>query len=104
MTSSGQGLTFSIGSVLGVLAGAVVGSLSKGQFRWEACDDPGELGRQILGGVLMGVGGVFAVGCSVGQGLSAFSVLAHSAPVAVLSIAVGVAVGLRQLMRGFAPG
>ena len=103
MTSSGAGLTFSIGSVLGVVAGAAVGSISKGHFRWEACDDPGELGRQIFGGFMMGIGGVLAVGCSVGQGLSAFSMLAYSAPVVLVAIGLGAAVGLRQLVRGFAP-
>ena len=56
MTSSGGGLGFSVGSVAGVIIGALIGSISKGHFRWEACDDPGELGRQILGGALMGVG------------------------------------------------
>lgn len=101
MTSSGGGLGFAVGSVTGVILGALIGSISKGHFRWEACDDPGELGRQILGGALMGVGGVLALGCSVGQGLTAFSTLTYSAPIVLLSIFIGAAVGLRQLIRGF---
>ncbi len=101
MTSSGGGLGFSVGSVSGVILGALIGSISKGHFRWEACDDPGELGRQILGGALMGVGGVLALGCSVGQGLTAFSTLAYSAPLVLHSIFIGAALGLRQLIRGF---
>ena len=100
--STGDGPGFAIGSVLGVVLGALLGSLSKGQFRWEACDDPGELGRQILGGALMGVGGVLALGCSVGQGLTAFSTLAFSAPLVLAAIAAGAALGLRQLIQGFA--
>lgn len=103
MTASGNALSFSVGSVIGVVLGAGFGSYSKGHFRWEACDDPRELRRQILGAAIMGPGAILAVGCSVGQGISAFSVLAFSAPVTFLSIFAGAAFGLRQLIAGFAP-
>ena len=102
MTASGGGLSFGIGSVAGVWTGAFIGSLIKGHFRWEACEDPRELRRQIFGAVLMGAGAVVAVGCSVGQGISAFSLLAYSAPVTFLAILAGAAIGLRQLIEGFA--
>jgi len=104
MTASGGGLSFGVGSVFGVLAGASVGSLIKGHFRWEACEDPRELKRQIIGAVCMGFGAVLAVGCTIGQGISAFSVLALSAPVTFVAIFVGAAIGLRQLITGFANG
>ena len=103
MTASGNALSFSVGSVLGVVLGAAIGSYAKGHFRWEACEDPRELRRQILGAAIMGPGAILAVGCSVGQGISAFSVLAFSAPVAFAAIFVGAAFGLRQLIAGFAP-
>lgn len=102
MTASGNALSFSVGSVLGVVIGAAIGSYSKGHFRWEACEDPRELKRQILGAAIMGPGAILAVGCSVGQGLSAFSVLAFSAPVAFVAIFVGASLGLKQLITGFA--
>ncbi|WP_319546659.1 YeeE/YedE family protein [Ruegeria conchae] len=103
MTASGNELSFSVGSVLGVVFGAALGSYSQGHFRWEACDDPRELKRQILGAALMGPGAILAVGCSIGQGVSAFSTLAYSAPVAFIAIFMGAALGLRQLISGFAP-
>jgi hypothetical protein len=103
MTSSGNSISFGTGSVVGVILGALIGSLIKGHFRWEVCDDPRELRRQILGAALMGVGAVVAVGCSVGQGLSAFSVLTFSAPVTLACILMGAAIGLRQLILGFEP-
>ncbi|NNE79111.1 MAG: YeeE/YedE family protein [Silicimonas sp.] len=103
MTASGRSLSFGVGSVAGVLAGAFIGSLIKGHFRWEACEDPRELRRQIFGAVLMGIGSVVAIGCTVGQGLSAFSVLALSAPVTAAAIFAGAALGLRQLITGFLP-
>ncbi len=102
MTASGNALSFSVGSVVGVVLGAALGSYSKGHFRWEACEDPRELRRQILGAAIMGPGAILAVGCSVGQGISAFSVLAFSAPVTFIAIFLGAALGLRQLITGFA--
>ena len=103
MTSTAGGLSFSVGAVAGVMAGAFAGSLVLGRFRWEACEDPRELGRQIGGAALMGVGGVVALGCSVGQGLSAFATLAYSAPVTVAAIAAGAVLGLRYMLVGFEP-
>lgn len=101
MTASGSAITFGVGSVIGVLIGSFCGSLIKGHFRWEACEDPRELRRQILGAVLMGVGAVVALGCSIGQGMSAFSVLAISAPITLGAIVLGAYIGLHQLIEGF---
>lgn len=94
---------FAVASVIGVPLGAALGSALRGVFRWEACDDARELRRQIFGAVLMGVGGVLALGCSVGQGLAALSVLSASAPVVILSIFVGARIGLFLLVEGM-PG
>jgi uncharacterized protein len=58
------------------------------------------LKRQVFGAALMGVGAILAVGCSIGQGLSAFSVLAYSAPIAFIAIFVGAALGLRKMLSG----
>ncbi|MGO4916706.1 YeeE/YedE family protein [Pseudogemmobacter sp. W21_MBD1_M6] len=103
MTSTSGGLSFSVGSVAGVLIGAFAGSTIKGLFRWEACEDPRELGRQVMGAALMGIGGVIAMGCSVGQGATAFATLAYSAPVTLAAICGGAMIGLTQLIRGFQP-
>ncbi len=101
MTGSLRPLSFAVGSITGVWLGAFIGSLMKGHFRWEACDDPRELRRQIIGAAIMGAGAVIAMGCTVGQGLSAFSLLSISAPVTFLAIFAGAALGLRQLIVGF---
>ncbi|SMX30926.1 YeeE/YedE family protein [Octadecabacter ascidiaceicola] len=103
MTASGQTLSFGIGSVAGVWLGAFIGSLIKGHFRWEACEDPRELRRQIFGAAMMGAGAAVALGCSIGQGLSAFSLLAFSAPLAFASMFIGARIGLRHLIEGFVP-
>ncbi|WP_439524062.1 YeeE/YedE family protein [Marivita sp.] len=103
MVGSAQPVSFAVGSVAGVWLGAFIGSLIKGHFRWEACEDPRELRRQIFGAALMGAGAVIALGCTVGQGISAFSMLAFSAPVTFIAIFAGASFGLRQLIVGFSP-
>lgn len=100
MTSTGSTVSFGLGSVAGVIVGAAIGAYWKGHFRWEACEDPRELRRQMLGAFLMGTGAVIALGCSVGQGLSAFSVLSYSAPVTSAAILCGATIGLRILIGG----
>lgn len=70
---------------------------------WEACDDPREFTRHLGDALLMGVGGVMAAGCTIGQGISAFSLLALSAPVALLGIVLGAKPGLTFLFEGL-PG
>jgi uncharacterized membrane protein YedE/YeeE len=100
MFASGLEPDFAIGSVAGVLIGAFAGSMIRDGFRWEACDDPRELKRQMGGAVLMGFGAVIAAGCSVGQGLSALSLLSFHAPVVAGAIWLGAWVGLRQLIVG----
>ena len=103
MTSTAGGISFSVGLVAGVLGGAFAGSTIRGLFRWEACEDPRELGRQVSGAALMGIGGTLALGCSVGQGVTAMATLAVSAPVTLAAIAAGGLFGLRQLIGGFQP-
>jgi len=50
----------------------------------------------------MGAGAVVALGCSIGQGLSAFSLLAFSAPLTFAAIFIGARLGLKHLIEGFA--
>jgi len=40
------------------------------------------------------------MGCSIGQGLSAFAVLGVTAPLALISMWVGAFLGLRYLIEG----
>ena len=100
MFSSGLAPKFGMGSVLGVILGGAIGSFIQDGFRWEACEDPRELRRQIGGAVAMGLGAVLAAGCSVGQGLSAFSLLSTTAPIVAASIWAGAWIGLRHLIVG----
>ena len=91
---------YGVGMVIGVVIGALVTALWHGDIRWEACDDARELRRHLGGALLMGIGGVLAAGCTIGQGVSAASVLAVSAPIVFLSIGLGARIGLCWLLEG----
>lgn len=93
---------YGVGLVLGVVAGSAVCAFRQHDVRWEACDDARELGRHLAGGALMGIGGVFAMGCTIGQGVTAVSALAISAPVVLASIFIGARMGLAYLIEGSA--
>ena len=69
-------------------------------MNWEACDDVPELRRHIFGAMLMGYGGILSVGCTIGQGISAMSLLTISAPITMISIMIGARMGLAYLLEG----
>lgn len=100
MTMSSTTVNFGIGATMGVIVGAFFGALIRKEFRWETADDVRETRRHLLGAFLMGTGGVYAGGCTVGQGLTAASILTISAPLVMLSIWCGVWIGLTMIMEG----
>lgn len=104
MTSTGAQLGFGIGSIAGVLVGAFCGAIAKKEWRWQTHDDAVEAKRQIAGAFFMGTGGMYALGCTFGQGLSAVSLLAISAPLALAAIWLGAWLGLLVLMEGSLAG
>ncbi|MBU1210319.1 MAG: YeeE/YedE family protein [Alphaproteobacteria bacterium] len=104
MTSTASQLSFGVGSTVGVLLGAFAGALYKREWRWQTHDDTVEAKRQITGAFLMGTGGMYALGCTFGQGLSAIALLAVSAPLALASIWLGAWLGLLYLMEGSLTG
>ena len=100
MTFTGSTLDFGIGSVAGVVAGAFLANLAKGTLRLEGFDGRREMVRHLGGAILMGFGGVTALGCTVGQGITAISTLALSGPLALAAIFLGAYLGLRFLETG----
>ncbi|BDU58257.1 hypothetical protein LMORI2_12390 [Limnohabitans sp. MORI2] len=89
-------LTTGVLAVVGVICGSAVSAIQSRTFRWESFADARDLGQHLVGGVLMGVGGVTAMGCTVGQGLSGLSTLSLNAVLAVLAIFTGAVLALRQ--------
>ena len=81
--------------VAGTLAGAFLTALLTGNARWESFTSPKHLAASASGGLLMGLGGVLAVGCSIGQGLSGLSTLAFASLPACIGIVVGALLVLK---------
>lgn len=100
MTFTGSTIRFGIGAAFGVVAGSLAVAIVQRQIRWEACDDARELKRQMLGAFFMGTGGVLALGCTIGQGISAASVLALTAPIVLASIYLGAWATIAWLVGG----
>ncbi|GAB2487875.1 YeeE/YedE family protein [Comamonas humi] len=90
-------LTWGIASVAGMVAGAFAHALWRRDFRWQGFADTADLARHLLGAVLMGVGGVTAMGCTIGQGVSAISTLQLGSFLAVAGIVAGAVAALRYL-------
>lgn len=82
-------LTIGIVSVFGVVAGSAIYSVATRSFRWEGFRDAEDTANHLVGAVLMGVGGVCAMGCTIGQGLSGISTLGATSIVAVAAILAG---------------
>lgn len=88
------------GLVAGTAAGAFLVALATGGFRLEGFASTGDLSRHLVGAVLMGTGGVLAMGCTIGQGLSGLSTLAATSLLATLAIVAGAVWALVWLESG----
>lgn len=91
-------LTVGIVSVLGVIAGSAAVALATRTFRWEGFANAEDTGNHIIGGILMGIGGVTALGCTIGQGLSGVSTLAIGSFIALAGIVIGAVLAFRYQM------
>ena len=89
-------LNIGIASVAGIIVGAWVSAITSQKFRWEGFANPDDLRNHLIGAVLMGVGGVTAMGCTFGQGLSGVATLSLNSFVAIAAIVVGCVAGLRR--------
>ncbi|MEO8655977.1 MAG: YeeE/YedE thiosulfate transporter family protein, partial [Ramlibacter sp.] len=87
-------LTVGIVSVFGVIAGSAAVALATRRFRWEGFGGTDDLAHHLAGAVLMGVGGVTAMGCSIGQGVSGVSTLSATSVVAAAAMVAGARVAL----------
>ncbi len=103
MTYTGATADFGIVAVGGVIIGAFVIAVTRGEWVLQGFETPHQLLRYTLGGALMGFGGVMALGCTVGQGLSGLSTLSVGSILAVVSIGVGAVIGDVLVRRDFSP-
>jgi len=95
-TDANTRVSFGVVLCLGVLAGSFVAARRRGEFRLETFASPREFAEHVAGGLLMGFGGVAALGCSVGQGLTGLAMLSAGACLAVAGIVAGALLALRR--------
>lgn len=92
-------ITLGMALVPGLFLGAWLSAKLDGSFRWEGFSQTSDLALHLLGGSLMGLGGVMAMGCTIGQGLSGLSTLSWGSMLAVSGIALGAWLALQWQLR-----
>ena len=88
-------LTFGIVSVFGVILGSLLWSLISRSFRIEWFVNLKDFITHLIGAILMGFGGVLAMGCTIGQGITGFSTLAIGSILAFIAIVFGSALTMK---------
>lgn len=88
-------ITYGIASAAGVVAGSAVYALATKQFRWEGFISAEDTASHVIGGILMGFGGITALGCTVGQGITGFSTLALGSIMTFVAIIAGAAATMK---------
>jgi uncharacterized membrane protein YedE/YeeE len=94
-TDQSRVLTFGIAGVLGIIAGSAAMALATRSFRWEGFASVEDVGNHVVGGVLMGFGGVTALGCTIGQGLTGISTLAVGSILTLGAIIAGAVAAVK---------
>lgn len=88
-------LTFGVAAVFGMTLGAFVYALISGRFRIEWFASWNDFFRHVAGAVLMGIGGVLALGCTIGQGITGASTLALGSFLALGAIILGSVITMK---------
>ena len=90
---------FGAATVIGTLIGSLLSALAHGRFRLQGFANNDDMLRHLGGALAMGVGGVLALGCSIGQGITGLSTLSVQSIIAAASILTGAVMALRRLER-----
>ena len=94
-TDKSKVITYGIASAAGVIAGSAAYAIASRTFRWEGFRDAEDTANHIVGGLLMGFGGITALGCTIGQGISGFSTLALGSILTFAAIVAGSALTMK---------
>ena len=88
---------FGVATVLGAVLGSFLAAMAMGRFRLTTFSDIGDTKRNLYGAVLMGIGGVMALGCTVGQAITGVSTLALGSFLTFAGIVIGGIVGMKRM-------
>ena len=94
-TDKSKVITYGIASAAGVIAGSAAYALATRTFRWEGFRDAEDTAAHVIGGLLMGFGGITALGCTIGQAITGFSTLALGSMLTFVSIVAGAAATMK---------
>jgi uncharacterized membrane protein YedE/YeeE len=94
-TDKSKIITYGIASAAGVIAGSAAYALASKTFRWEGFRDAEDTALHVLGGILMGFGGITALGCTIGQAITGFSTLALGSIITFAAIVAGSAATMK---------
>ncbi len=88
---------FTVVTLIGALIGAFLSAITNKSFAFATFTDSSDTMRNLFGALLMGVGGVMALGCTVGQSISGFSTLALGSLISFLFIVIGGVIGMKAM-------
>jgi hypothetical protein len=94
-TDKSKIVTYGIASALGVIAGSAAYALVTRTFRLEGFRDAEDTANHVVGGVLMGFGGITALGCTIGQAITGISTLALGSILTFAAIVAGSALTMK---------
>jgi uncharacterized membrane protein YedE/YeeE len=95
MTFTGSTINFGIAAIFGMIMGAFLHVTLTGKFRLESFTDRGDMIRHMIGGAFMGFGGVLALGCTIGQGITGMTTLSLGSLLTLISIIFGSALTMK---------
>jgi uncharacterized membrane protein YedE/YeeE len=97
MTFTGATVSFGVAVIGGTLLGGFLVAITTGTFEMSGFADAQEMNHYMFGGALMGIGGVMALGCTIGQGVSGIATLSLGSLLAVAAIIAGGAIGISRM-------
>lgn len=91
--------SFAVATTVGALLGAFIGAMTQKKFHLATFSDPGDTLRNLVGAILMGIGGVTALGCTIGQAVTGFSTLALGSLITFVFIVLGAMIAMKIMER-----
>ena len=88
-------LTFGVTALISTVFGSFIYALISNNLRLEWFANKHDFYRHLLGAVLIGIGGVLSLGCTIGQGVTGVSTLALGSVITLISIIFGASLMMK---------
>ena len=90
-----RSVNFGVMALAGVITGSFIYAVATHNFRIEWFTSAGDFANHAVGGVLMGIGGVLSMGCTIGQAITGMSTLAIGSMLTFAAIVTGAAATMK---------